>query len=164
MMVNCSSSCCSDGVWTNKQSDKQQSTSSNSASKTAQARQNCNGTIVIASPSWHNGGSIAAASAIQQVMVSQEHLFKNQQSTSDSSASKWEMITESWHSNGGPVATLAAQAVVTVPVWKSQKLAKQQSTSGGGKVETAMVLATQVECRSSYGNSTVHWLLLWNHL
>jgi len=93
MMVNCSSSCCSDGVWTNKQSDKQQSTSSNSASKTAQARQNCNGTIVIASPSWHNGGSIAAACAIQQVMVSQEHLFKNQQSTSDSSASKWEMIT-----------------------------------------------------------------------
>jgi len=45
---------------------------------------------------------------------------------------------------------------VTVPVWKSQKLAKQQSTSGGGKVETAMALATQVECRSSYGNSTVH--------
>jgi len=48
--------------------------------------------------------------------------FFKQQLTSNNSASKWEMIIASRHSNGGIVETLAAQAV-TVPVWKSKKLA-----------------------------------------
>jgi len=49
---------------------KEQSTSGNSAIKPVQARQH--GTMETASLLWHNSGSVAAACAVQPVMVSQE--------------------------------------------------------------------------------------------
>jgi len=55
---HCSGSChaASNSIQIFKNVEKQQSTSSDSTNKPSQASQHCIGTMMTASPSWHNGG------------------------------------------------------------------------------------------------------------
>jgi len=68
-----------------------------------QASQHKHGTMATASPSWHDGSSIAAACAIQPVMVS-KIFFKNNNQPAATATARKVMVTSSQHSNSGTVA------------------------------------------------------------